>query len=650
MNKLFRFAGLAFVGMLAASCARNGTSDMPPLAAGPASGGNSQSIAAVSNVPPGWAATATRAVSFGNSSAPKSLTAAAVLSEAVPLHIVVGLSMKDPAGARDFVRRLYTPGGSSFYAWVTPSQFTTMFNPTAGQASAVASYLQREGLTNVVVEPNHLIVSATGTASRVSAAFHTSIQTTTSSGKLVYGNASPALIPSQFRGVVVAVLGLNNIYTMRTHILKSQQPRMMPAVTTTTTTATPSGTPPPCLAVVKGICEAGEYGPPQYQTAYDANAKQCPTSCTGANASIAVMAEGNVSRVQSDLRTAEAFWGLPKVAYSVRQVGVSSVDTSGLDEWDLDTQISSGIAQTVKHLYVYDTTSLSDSDVALMYSHWVNDNLTQGGNSSFGEPESQAFADGAMALDDEEFNQAAAQGMTMFASTGDNGEGCPVLAATGVPNTGLPEVCYPAASPYVVAVGGTTLDTNAVGSQPGTYYGEHVWVGTGGGFSKYESAPYWQTNGICAACNSIVFRGIADISMCADNNGCPMDVFVGGAQTGIGGTSLSSPMSMGIWARLESHFNNTLGFAAPVYYGVYAHYEPCPLGSTACTPSGEPGSDTAALPPDTTAPIGGFHDILIGTNGIPSSAAPGWDTPTGLGSVDYAVMQKDIVNSAFSGH
>jgi hypothetical protein len=109
-------------------------------------------------------------------------------------------------------------------------------------------------------------------------------------------------------------------------------------------------------------------------------------------------------------------------------------------------------------------------------------------------------------------------------------------------------------------------------------------------------------------------------------------------------------MSMGIWARLESHFANTLGFAAPVYYGVYGYYEPCPMGSKACVPASEPGSDTAAAPPDTTAPIGGFHDILMGSNGAGISAAPGWDNGTGLGSVDYCVMQADIGHSIFSGH
>ncbi len=144
--------------------------------------------------------------------------------------------------------------------------------------------------------------------------------------------------------------------------------------------------------------------------------------------SIAVMGEGDVTQVVKDLQTAEDVLGASGRTVHEIKVGNQGTDTSGVDEWDLDTQISSGIAQTVKHLYLYDTTSLSDSDTAFEYSKWVNDDETQAGNSSFGEPETLAYADGAMALDDEEFNQAASQGMTMFASTGDSGSGCPVLS------------------------------------------------------------------------------------------------------------------------------------------------------------------------------------------------------------------------------
>jgi pseudomonalisin/xanthomonalisin len=638
MKKTLRLAWLAGITLAMAACAHNGSSVLPSTAAAPQPGAAFGANAAAA--PQGWAATKTQAVrvAFGSRK-----SSANRVPESVPMRIVVGLAMRDPGGAAQRVREQFTPGMAAFHTFMTPAQFTAEFNPTYSQANEVANYLRANGFKNVSIEPNHLIVSGTASASRVESTFHTTIRASRANGQLLYANVTPALVPSKFKGLVIAVLGLNNVYHMSTHLMKQTRP-----FTPLTMRPSAAGTPPPfCIVTPTGVCTFGEYSPPQYQVAYNANCTGCST---GSNTAVAVMAEGNVSQVVNDLRQAEAFWALPKVAYAVKKVGVSSTDTSGLDEWDLDTQISSGIAQTVKELYVYDTTSLSDSDIALEYSHWVNDNLTKAGNSSFGENESYAFADGAMALDDEEFNQAAAQGMTMFASTGDNGEGCPVVAATGVPNTGVPEVCYPATSPYVVAVGGTTLDTNAVGSEPGSYYGEHVWVGTGGGFSKYEGAPYWQTNGICAACLSIALRGIADIAMCADNNGCPLDVFVNGVQTGVGGTSLSSPMSMGIWARLQTHWLNNLGFAAPVYYGVYATYEPCPLGSTGCTPAGEPGDDTAALPPDTTAPIGGFHDILYGSNGIPSSATPGWDTPTGLGSINYRAMQSDIGHSAFSGH
>ncbi|HEX3670874.1 MAG TPA: S53 family peptidase [Candidatus Cybelea sp.] len=628
MNKSLLFAAMA-AGVFTAACSGNGGSPLPPSMTAPGSGASG--LRTPEKAPPGWTATATRAIPEKDLAGGASAKGDA-LPNLKPLHVVVGLYMRNPAGARELVASQYSPGHASYRKWLSPGEFTAMYNPTAAQAESVASYLRQQGFTKVKIDSNRLIVSGFASASRAETAFHTSIRGTVANGTAVYGNVTPAFVPAKFHGLVAAVLGLSNAYQMHVHLLKSQHMRPMTA-----------GTPPPCLEVVNGICIGGEYGPSQYQVAYDVPAKLH----TGAKTAVAVMAEGDVTQVEKDLRTAEKFWALPHVPYSVVPVGSPSTDTSGLDEWDLDTQISTGMAERVSQLYVYDTTSLGDSDITLEYSKWVNDNLTQAGNSSFGEAESFAYTDGSMTLDDQLLNEAAAQGQTMFASTGDNGSGCPVLLATGAPNSGAPEVCYPASSPYVVAVGGTTLDTNANGTGPGTYYGEYVWTGTGGGYSAFESPPYWQKNGICAACTSAGVRAIADIAMCGDNNGCPMDVFVNATQEGVGGTSLSSPMSMGIWARLETRFHNNLGFAAPVYYGVYGYYEPCPMGSTTCVPSGEPGDDTSAVPPDTTAPIGGFHDILYGSNGIPNSAAPGWDVPSGLGTFDFSVMLTDLKNSIF---
>ncbi len=134
-----------------------------------------------------------------------------------------------------------------------------------------------------------------------------------------------------------------------------------------------------------------------------------------------------------------------------------SPDTAGGAEWDLDTQSSTGMAQNVQALYLYDTTSLSDSDIANEYSKWVGDDLAQLGNSSFGECEYQAWLDGAMKVDDNLFMQAAAQGQTMFVSTGDTGASCALAPTNGAPMSGPPMVEYPAASSFVVGVGGTTV-------------------------------------------------------------------------------------------------------------------------------------------------------------------------------------------------
>ena len=126
-----------------------------------------------------------------------------------------------------------------------------------------------------------------------------------------------------------------------------------------------------------------------------------------------------------------------------RQVGLPSPDTAGVVEWDLDTQSSTGMAQNVQTLYIYATTSLTDSDIANAYSTWVGDNIAQLGNSSFGECEYSACLDGSMKVDDHLFMQAAAQGQTMFASTGDTGSSCALAPTNGAPGSGPPMVEYP---------------------------------------------------------------------------------------------------------------------------------------------------------------------------------------------------------------
>ena len=102
---------------------------------------------------------------------------------------------------------------------------------------------------------------------------------------------------------------------------------------------------------------------------------------------------------------------------------------------------------------------------------------------------------------------------------------------------------YPAASPLVVSVGGTTLELN----NDNTYYNETVWSGTGSGCSAYESKPSWQKDTGCAN------RTLNDVSADADpNTGAAVYDTTGYyGQSGwfqVGGTSLATPLVASVYA------------------------------------------------------------------------------------------------------
>src|SRR4029079_4430320 len=138
-------------------------------------------------------------------------------------------------------------------------------------------------------------------------------------------------------------------------------------------------------------------------------------------------------------------------------VGPASTDTAGADEWDLDTQYSTGMATGVTDLNVYVGTSLSNDDILSTITRWVTDDATKQASFSAGECELLAFATGFTDALDASLMQGAAQAPSPFVSRGDTGVFCPaIVGVNGVP-AGLPSVEYPASSPYAVGVGGANV-------------------------------------------------------------------------------------------------------------------------------------------------------------------------------------------------
>jgi subtilase family serine protease len=168
-------------------------------------------------------------------------------------------------------------------------------------------------------------------------------------------------------------------------------------------------------------------------------------------------------------------------------------------------------------------------------------------------------------------------GIAITASSGDSGFGAQ----------------YPAASPYVTAVGGTTL------TKSGSSFSETAWSGAGSGCSAYEAQQSWQN--IPNITNFCGKRAIADVSADADPN-TGVDAYDTYGEPGwlvFGGTSVASPIIASVYA--------LAGNASSVTYGSYSY------------------SHTSSL-----------HDITSGSNGNCGNdlcnAVPGWDGPTGNGT------------------
>jgi hypothetical protein len=186
-------------------------------------------------------------------------------------------------------------------------------------------------------------------------------------------------------------------------------------------------------------------------------------------------------------------------------------------------------------------------------------------------------------------------GVAITASTGDGGYDCTGNVGAGN-HAASPSVEYPAASPYVVAVGGTSLSRNSGVARGWT---ESAWGAAGSGCSVYETKPSWQQDTGCAK------RIQADVSAVADPS-TGVAVYYNGSWVISGGTSASSPIIAATFAMAGR-----------------------PAAGT--NPASYPYGDTA----DLNDVIGGNNDVTFGTCPVGSylcNGVAGYDGPTGLGT------------------
>ncbi len=516
-----------------------------------------------------WVATSTKAHD------PRAAVHVAPLKAGDQVNIVVSLKLRNKADLDTLTAKLMA--GAPGVKPVTSAEFMSRFAPTAAQAADVVKYLRAQGFSNIEVAPNNLLVTATGGAGNIRNAFQADLHEYNVNGRRAYANVTDALVPEHLSNTVLAVVGLQNVHMMHTHAQRM------------------TGT----LATTAGISI------PNFPAIYGASS--LPSATTG---TIGIITAGSLTQTISDLKSFASSAGYPVPNVTTTVVGTAGTSTSGTDEWNMDSQSSLAAAGgTISQMILYNVTDLSDAALTAGYNKAVSDNKARAINVSLGGCESnEGSVEGTQ---DAIFQSAVAQGQMFSVSSGDSGAyECGATAGKAQ--------SYPAVSPYVMAIGGTTLSTNG-----GTAWaGETVWSctsasscqqsssgGAGGGPSLTENAPSWQTSS--GVLGTSTKRGVPDISFDASPNSGAL-VLINGSQTQIGGTSLAAPLWAGFWTRIQAAHGNTLAFPASTIY-----------------------SGAAANP-------GWFHDVTSGNQGY--AAATGWDYASGYGSVQIANF-----SASFSG-
>lgn len=488
---------------------------------------------------------------------------------------------------------------------MSPATVAAEFGPTPATVTAVERYLAAEGFTGLSASSNRLLVTGTATVTEAERAFHTAISEFRLGGRTVYANTTPAMVPAALGHDVAAVIGLSDVPV---HLAGLQA-------------ASP---------------DLSGFTPAALRKAYD-DTTLAPATTT----SVAVIASGDMTPIIANLRYAEAKWHLPQVPVQVIYDGpkagiVEGNPLTGNAEWDLDTQMSTAMAGSVRRLEVYDVATFTDPEVARGINMFVARDTARALSASLGECDTLAFLDGAMLTTDEALAEGALQGQSLFASTGDNGYACPEVASTGVPE-GPPGVSWPADGEYTTAVGGTSL----VADSSGNVTEEAAWIGGGGGVSPWETAAPWtlQANpaGQTWQFTNQGGRSVPDVSADADPFVSPVLIYTsdakGSTPQGVGGTSVSSPLTMGLWARIENAHANRLGLAQYDFYRLYNKVNPATIESTPIGPVYVPNSNPKPVP--------GFRTIEIGTNGG-CVAHPGYNDCTGIGSIQAAALSAKL--------
>ena len=589
------------------------------------------------------------------------------------LSLNIGLSAAQQTELDALLAAQQDPKSPQYHQWLTPEAYGARFGLTQADLNEVTGWLVSQGFTVKSVAPSRNLITFSGTVPEVESAFRTQIhQYQLADGTTHFSNATQLSIPKALSGVVVSVRGLSS-FRPKPHAIRRAQPDFTSSV-------------------------SGEHflTPGDWATIYDVNPIYT-AGYTGTGMHVGVAGQTYIP--PADIANFRAAAGLSATLPTMTCISSSLLcgatgapsneSIADVSEADLDVEWSGGIAKNATVEFIYaaadDSQSVFDALIYGITTYTVNGAVVPVFSVSYGDceydarddPDYKNYLDGYLA-------QAAVQGQTILIASGDDGAGCTISSANNIATNGA-SVSWPATSPNVTAVGGTTFSGDGSDTYGDQYWNssttadiinsaikyipETSWNDTAadgtlsastGGVSILYPLPSWQappsnyTGASGRFVPDVSFSASPDHDgylVCTENfpasetTGAPTSnpgstcvvgfrMSASGDLTVYGGTSASAQVFGGMMTLLVQKYG-LLGNINKTLYGLAAN-------------------------PTTYDEV--FHDITTGDNFVPCdagttgcvsgevgfSAMTGYDLVTGLGSIDGGALYNALAPASTS--
>ena len=544
----------------------------------------------------------------------------------------IHLAMRGRADAEALARSVSDPHGPRYEHYLSSSAWRARFSPTADSVARLETYLRGFGLQVTYVPANRLYLQVVGTPAQISAAFRTPIESESSAA------AAEVTSPSLPLSLAPLVIGMTGELTTRTRGAPDIATQAVPTgVDCSDYWGQRSGGP---MDRYEGkalpLLPCG-YSAAQMRSAYGVDSLVSSGIDGNGQTVVIVGWHGDPSTLTNDLAAfrsmnrQSAFPGQLTIVRAVPGSKPQSCDGAGwAEESRLDVESVDAMAPAARIVFVA-SAGCHLQDLYAGVNQAVDQQLGHIVSLSWGKGETE-LEPALIAAYDQTLLEAAATGVGVFAASGDTGDHVGQFDR-------VTQTAFPASSPWVTAVGGTSLGIGRDGRRVfevawGT---DLLWpsgrgwtppyppdTGSGGGMSVIEPFPWYQRGATVPDGG----RNVPDIAMEAD----PLTSMVIAralphgaweADPGVGGTSAAAPLMAGLEALADDAAGRPHGFATPAIYAL--------RGTAAIVDVVTPATVIAGYDPPSQ---GGPIVAVFGDGDSGLSPARGWDPMTGLGVPD----------------